>query len=52
MFLLSLLLVDLVLTSFYRDLGHSADPEEVEDLERFLNKTLPPEGDGQAAAGL
>lgn len=34
------------------DLGHSADPNEIEDLERFLEKTLPPEGDGQPSAGL
>lgn len=36
----------------YSDLGHSADPTEIEDLERFLQKTIPPEGDGQASAGL
>ncbi|EAW08824.1 palmitoyl-(protein) hydrolase [Aspergillus clavatus NRRL 1] len=36
----------------YPDLGHSADPTEIEDLERFLQKTIPPEGDGQASAGL
>lgn len=35
-----------------RDLGHSADPEEIEALERFLHKTLPAEGDGQTSAGL
>lgn len=35
-----------------RGLGHSADPDEIEDLEAFLNKTIPPEGDGQTTAGL
>lgn len=33
-------------------LGHSADPVEIDDLEKFLEKTIPPEGDGQATAGL
>lgn len=37
---------------FHRGLGHSADPDEIEDLERFLHKTLPPQGDGQTSAGL
>ncbi|KAL2007490.1 hypothetical protein VTN00DRAFT_8928 [Thermoascus crustaceus] len=36
----------------YPGLPHSADPEEIQDLERFLEKILPPEGDGQTAAGL
>lgn len=36
----------------YPDLGHSADPQEIDDLQAFLNRTIPPEGDGQAAAGL
>ncbi|KAJ9298949.1 hypothetical protein DTO271G3_3191 [Paecilomyces variotii] len=36
----------------YEDLGHSADPDEIEALERFLDKTLPPQGDGQTSAGL
>ncbi|KAI2787208.1 Acyl-protein thioesterase 1 [Penicillium oxalicum] len=36
----------------YPDLGHSADPDEIADLEKFLEKTIPPEGDGQATAGL
>ncbi|KAJ5820608.1 hypothetical protein N7474_006199 [Penicillium riverlandense] len=36
----------------YPDLGHSADPAEIDDLEQFLGKTIPPEGDGQATAGL
>ncbi|PYH71076.1 palmitoyl-(protein) hydrolase [Aspergillus vadensis CBS 113365] len=35
----------------YSDLGHSADPEEIEDLTRFLQKAIPPE-EGQSAAGL
>jgi len=34
----------------YPDLGHSADPIEIDDLEKFLMKTLPMEG--QASAGL
>lgn len=34
------------------DLGHSADPLEIQDLERFLEKTIPAEGDGQHPAGL
>lgn len=33
------------------DLGHSADPEEIEDLTKFLQKAIPPE-EGQSAAGL
>jgi predicted esterase len=33
-------------------LGHSADPVEIDDLEKFLEKAIPPEGDGQATAGL
>ncbi|KAB8231932.1 hypothetical protein ETB97_004830 [Aspergillus alliaceus] len=33
----------------YPDLGHSADPQEIEDLEKFLQQTIPPEGDGQSA---
>lgn len=32
----------------YPDLGHSADPVEIDDLEKFLMKTLPMEGDGAA----
>jgi dienelactone hydrolase len=42
-------LVDDMLTR-YSDLGHSADPIEIDDLEKFLMKTLPMEG--QASAGL
>lgn len=34
------------------DLGHSADPLEIEDLEKFLKKTIPPQGDGETSAGL
>ncbi|PLN86102.1 acyl-protein thioesterase 1 [Aspergillus taichungensis] len=34
----------------YPDLGHSADPTEIQDLEQFLNKTIPPENEN--AAGL
>lgn len=33
----------------YKDLPHSADPQEIDDLEKFLNKVVPPEGDGAAA---
>ncbi|KAJ5249135.1 acyl-protein thioesterase 1 [Penicillium chermesinum] len=36
----------------YPDLGHSADPQEIVDLEKFLEETLPSEGDGSASAGL
>ncbi|KAH8431555.1 palmitoyl-(protein) hydrolase [Aspergillus melleus] len=36
----------------YPDLGHSADPVEIEDLEKFLKKTIPPQGEGEASAGL
>ncbi|KAJ5263324.1 Phospholipase/carboxylesterase [Penicillium angulare] len=32
----------------YPDLGHSADPDEIDDLEKFLEKTIPAE----TAAGL
>jgi len=32
------------------DLGHSADPAEIDDLEKFLERTIPPAG--EAAAGL
>lgn len=41
MFLYLLLVCD-VLTG-YSDLGHSADPEEINDLEKFLEKVLPTE---------
>lgn len=33
-------------------LGHSADPVEIDDLEKFLEKTIPAEGDGKTTAGL
>ncbi|OOQ85160.1 Acyl-protein thioesterase 1 [Penicillium brasilianum] len=36
----------------YSGLGHSADPVEIDDLEKFLEKTIPAEGDGKATAGL
>ncbi|KAF7595009.1 hypothetical protein BBP40_007610 [Aspergillus hancockii] len=36
----------------YSGLGHSADPQEIEDLENFLQQTIPAEGGGQTAAGL
>lgn len=41
-----------LLISFSSNLGHSADPVEIEDLARFLQKVIPPEDDGQASAGL
>jgi len=28
-----------------RGLEHSADPEEIDDVERFLNESIPPVGD-------
>lgn len=36
----------------YRDLGHSATPEEIDDLEKFIEKALATEGEGSASAGL
>ncbi|OKL62218.1 Acyl-protein thioesterase 1 [Talaromyces atroroseus] len=33
----------------YRGLGHSADPDELEDLEKFIAKVLPPTSTGDAA---
>lgn len=35
------------LTADYRprDLPHSADPEEIDDLEAFLNKVIPAQGE-------
>lgn len=33
---------------FYRGLVHSADPEEIDDVESFLNEVIPPQGDGPA----
>ncbi|KAA8643403.1 hypothetical protein EYZ11_010124 [Aspergillus tanneri] len=36
----------------YANLGHSADPLEIEDLEKFLQKAIPPQGDRQDSAGL
>lgn len=40
------------LTYNYSDLPHSADPAEIEDLERFLGKVLPAETDSKTPAGL
>jgi predicted esterase len=34
----------------YKDLAHSADPQEIDDLEKFLNKVVPPQG-GAPKAG-
>ena len=31
--------------SDHRGLEHSADPEEIDDVEKFLNDTIPPLGD-------
>ena len=36
----------------YSGLGHNADPVEIDDLEKFLEKTIPAEGDGKTTAGL
>ncbi|KAE8145034.1 putative phospholipase [Aspergillus avenaceus] len=36
----------------YSDLGHSADPQEIEDLEKFLQQTLPAEKTSDESAGL
>ncbi|OGE48607.1 hypothetical protein PENARI_c027G11889 [Penicillium arizonense] len=33
----------------YGGLGHSADPSEIDDLEKFLEKHIPAEADGPAA---
>ena len=33
-------------------LDHGADPEEIGDLEHFLEKTIPPEEEGGPSAGL
>jgi len=35
----------------YPGLPHSADPEEIEDVEAYLNKRIPPIGDKQAEQG-
>ncbi|KIW09405.1 hypothetical protein, variant [Verruconis gallopava] len=34
----------------YKDLAHGADPEEVDDLEKFLNKVIPPLGNETKAS--
>lgn len=36
----------------YENLGHSATPEEVDDLENFIEKALAAGGEGNASAGL
>jgi predicted esterase len=33
----------------YKDLAHNADPQEIDDLENFLNKVIPPLGDAPKA---
>ncbi|KAG9247422.1 putative phospholipase [Calycina marina] len=33
---------------FYKGLGHSADPEEIDDVEKYLNERIPPLEDKQA----
>jgi predicted esterase len=34
----------------YKDLPHSADPDEINDLEKFLNKAIPPLGEESKAS--
>jgi hypothetical protein len=34
----------------YPGLEHSADPEEIDDVEKFLNETIPPLGDATPAS--
>ncbi|KAJ5213914.1 hypothetical protein N7449_001083 [Penicillium cf. viridicatum] len=36
----------------YENLGHSATPEEIDDLENFIEKALAAGGEGSASAGL
>jgi hypothetical protein len=36
----------------YRNLGHSATPEEIDALENFIEKSLAAGGEGNASAGL
>ncbi|KAG0157241.1 Acyl-protein thioesterase 1 [Penicillium digitatum] len=36
----------------YENLGHSATPEEIDDLENFIEKALATDGEGNASAGL
>lgn len=33
---------------FYPGLAHSADPDEIDDVEKFLNERIPPLGDKQS----
>jgi len=35
-----------------RDLAHSADPGEIDDLEAFLNKVIPAQGDSKGDASI
>jgi hypothetical protein len=39
-------------TNISRDLAHSADPGEIDDLEAFLNKVIPPQGDSKGDASI
>lgn len=41
---------DYVTDAAFSDLGHSADPQEIEDLEKFLQQVIPAEG--EVSAGL
>ncbi|KAJ5502625.1 hypothetical protein N7463_005499 [Penicillium fimorum] len=36
----------------YENLGHSATPEEIDDLEKFIEKALAAKGESKASAGL
>ena len=36
-----------VLIHGYRGLEHSADPQEIDDVETYLNERVPPVGDKQ-----
>ena len=38
------------LISSFRDLTHSADPEEIDHLEAYLNKQIPPLGNERKSA--
>jgi hypothetical protein len=39
-------------TNISRDLAHSADPGEIDDLEAFLNKVIPAQGDSKGDASI
>jgi hypothetical protein len=40
---------EIALLMIFSGLGHSADPSEIDDLEKFLEKHIPAEADGPAA---